>query len=95
MTIRFAKLATSERLQRIANLLGDGDEYSTLEIINKAGVVAVNSAITELRRNGLNIICSRRKSRNGGTHYVYRQILPDPPPNSNDDPLERNRPADD
>ena len=72
-----AKLITSPRLQRIYNLLsGDHEEHSTREIIQKCNVCAVNSAVSELRANGLNIVCRQRPSRNGKHHYTY-QLLED------------------
>lgn len=52
-----AQLETSERLQRVAKLLGDGQWHSTRNIIQRANVCAVNSTISELRRNGLDIEC--------------------------------------
>lgn len=54
-----ARLEHSPRLQRVADLLADGREYSTLEIIQAAGVCAVNSIIAELRANGFSILCRR------------------------------------
>jgi len=50
-----ANLETSERLQRVATLLDDGRPHSTMEIIAEARVCAVNSIISELRRNGVQI----------------------------------------
>lgn len=55
-----AKLQNSPRLQRVLTLLSDGRERSTLEIVRGANVCAVNSAIAELRRNGIAIRCQRR-----------------------------------
>lgn len=52
-----ARLAHSERLQRVDALLVGGGEYSTLEIIQQAGVCAVNSIISELRNNGRDVRC--------------------------------------
>jgi hypothetical protein len=54
-----ARLDHSDRLQRVAALLADGREYSTLEIIEQARVCAVNSIIAELRANGIAIHCRR------------------------------------
>jgi len=71
-----AKLEVSPRLQRVANLLGDGEEHSTREIVHKCNVCAVNSAVSELRANGLNIVCRQRPSRNGSHHFTY-QLLED------------------
>lgn len=52
-----ARIDHSERLQRVAALLAGGGEYSTLEIIQQAGVCAVNSIISELRANGRDVRC--------------------------------------
>lgn len=55
--MRAAKLANSERLQRVVNFLSDGAWHSTREIVHGAKVCAVNSAIAELRDpiNGIEI----------------------------------------
>ena len=55
--IHFAKLSESPRLQRLHKLLMSGEEYSTLEIIKQAQVMAVSAAVCELRENGFDIIC--------------------------------------
>lgn len=65
--MEYARLATSPRLQRVARLLEGGREYSTAEIVGGAGVCAVNSAIAELRANGLDIACRRQ-----GDLWFYR-----------------------
>lgn len=62
-----ARLDHSERLQRVAALLAGGGEYTTLEIIQQAGVCAVNSIIAELRANGRDVRC---KAISRGI-YVY------------------------
>jgi biotin operon repressor len=64
-----AKLSTSDRLQRVRDFLSDNQPHSTLEIVKKANVCAVNSAIAELRANGLKIDCWRRKDR-----FYYRLV---------------------
>jgi predicted transcriptional regulator len=58
-----ANLTKSDRLQRVFNLLSGGGEFTTLEIIQKAGVCAVNSIISELRQNGYQIDCQRRNDK--------------------------------
>jgi predicted transcriptional regulator len=58
-----ANLTKSDRLQRVFKLLSGGGEYTTLEIIQKAGVCAVNSIISELRQNGYQIDCQRRNDK--------------------------------
>jgi hypothetical protein len=57
--VKAARLETSPRLQRVAALLSDGREYSTLDIVIGASVCAVNSCIAELRANGFRIACRR------------------------------------
>lgn len=68
MSLKAANLATSARLQRVADLLADGREHTTLEIIQAAQVCAVNSIVAELRANGLTILCRRC-----GDVWVYWQ----------------------
>lgn len=58
--IHFAKFADSERLQRFLDLLLDGQKHTTLQIIQGAGVCAVNSAACELRENGFEVECDRK-----------------------------------
>ncbi len=65
--MKFAHIDTSQRLQRVADLLADGGEYSTLDIVMAAGVCAVNSCIAELRANGYGITCRRV-----GDRWVYQ-----------------------
>lgn len=69
--MRAAKLATSSRLQRVADALGDGRWHSTRDLIRAAHVCAVNSCIAELRANGVDIECRRR-----GDVWRYR-LRPD------------------
>ena len=65
-----ANIENSNRLQRVLDLLKRGGEYTTLEIIQKAGVCAVNSIISELRQNGYQINCERRADK-----WFYRMTL--------------------
>jgi hypothetical protein len=58
-----ANIEKSDRLQRVLTLLKRGGEYTTLEIIQNAGVCAVNSIISELRQNGYQINCQRRADK--------------------------------
>ena len=44
-----ARLESSSRLKRVFELLADGREHSTQDIVRGAGVCAVNSIIAELR----------------------------------------------
>ena len=65
-----ARMGKSERLQRVFKLLSKGGEYTTLDIIQQAGVCAVNSIISELRQNGYQINCQRRNDK-----WFYRMTL--------------------
>ena len=58
-----ANAESSDRLARVADLLAQGGEFSTLDIIKKANVCAVNSIVSELRQNGYEIHCERRGER--------------------------------
>lgn len=66
-----ATLKTSPRLRRVYALLSDGGPHTTREIIQEAGVCAVNSIIAELRANDINIDCQRVRGQKG----VYRYTL--------------------
>ena len=70
-----ASLDRSPRLQRVHALLSDGVERSTLEIIAKAKVCAVNSCISELRVNGFRIACRQEVDATGQRRWFYRMIL--------------------
>ncbi len=79
--IHAARLGKSTRLQKVLDFLKlRGDEGATTrEIIRETGMCAINSIITELRRNGLVIdvrgpVLSREGER------VYRYILRTSPP---------------
>jgi biotin operon repressor len=65
--MKAARIETSPRLQRVRDLLADGREYSTLDIVIGASVCAVNSCIAELRANGYAITCRR-----AGDIWFYR-----------------------
>lgn len=67
--MKSANIETSERLQRVAKFLEDGEEHSTMEIIQSCCVCAVNSIVSELRDNGMDIRCRRE----GGAWY-YRLV---------------------
>jgi hypothetical protein len=59
--MRAARLSTSPRLQRVLRLLADGRPHTTREIVRKAGVMAVNACVAELRANGAEISCEQRR----------------------------------
>lgn len=72
--MHYADLSKSKRLQRLMRYMSDGLPHSTLDIVRGAGVCAVNSAMAELRRNGINIspakmVCT---TADGDHVYVYQ-----------------------
>ena len=62
-----ASIEKSARLGRVLDLLSQGGEFTTLDIIRQAEVCAVNSIVAELRCNGFEINCQRR-----GDKWFYR-----------------------
>lgn len=73
-----ARLDSSARLQRVHELLADGGEHSTLDIVRGAGVCAVNSIVSELRHAGAEIECRQSVSIRGERLWLYRMIRPAP-----------------
>jgi hypothetical protein len=67
-----ARIEKSERLGRVLDLLSQGGEFSTLDIIRQANVCAVNSIVAELRQNGFAIDCQRRGDK---WFYCLNKIL--------------------
>lgn len=68
MSTHYARVDTSARLRRVAAVLADGREHTTLQIMRRAHVCAVNAIVAELRDNGYAISCQRR-----GDRWFYRQ----------------------
>lgn len=58
--MKSAKLSTSDRLKRVLSVLKDHKKHTTRDIIRNAHVCAVNSIISELRDNGMPVICERK-----------------------------------
>ena len=75
-----ARLGRSERLRRVHELLSDGLEHSTLEIVLEARVCAVNSIVAELRANGFVIECRQERGSHGGRIWLYRMTPSSPFP---------------
>ena len=71
-----ARLERSPRLRRVHELLIDGREYSTFEIVEGARVCAVNSIVSELRANGLIIECRQAVASHGERIWLYRLTSP-------------------
>jgi hypothetical protein len=63
-----ARLDSSERLQRVLDVLLDRQWHSTLDIMQRTYLCAVGSAISELRANGVNVECRCA----GHGKYEYR-----------------------
>ena len=69
-----ARLDQSDRLRRTLDVLDDGKEHSTLDLVMLAGVCAVNSVIAELRANGIPIACRQDRDANGNRIWLYRRL---------------------
>ncbi len=96
-----ARLETSERLARVHEVLKDGEEHSTLDLVQRAGVCAVNSCVAELRECGAEIGCRMIVSPDTGKRtFLYRMTRRAPEPRAEMrwqaamDPRERPFPTD-
>ena len=67
--MKAARLDKSKRLKRVLSALKRYSKLSTMQIIEKANVCAVNSIISELRQNGFDITCHR-----SGDAWFYRLV---------------------
>lgn len=56
MSMRHARLETSDRLQRTLAALQAAEELSTLELSQQARIIAVSAAVSELRANGIEVL---------------------------------------
>ena len=64
---------TAPRLRKVLSLLIHGGAFSTLSIIKATGVLAVNSAIDELRDHGVPVERAENyKTPSGRRAYRYR-----------------------
>jgi hypothetical protein len=74
--MHYAALDSSPRLQRLYALLSDGQEHTTFDIISRARICAVNSAVSELRRNGKAIKCWQDGvTPDGASVYKYQMEI--------------------
>ncbi len=96
-----ARLETSERLARVHEVLKDGEEHSTLDLVQRAGACAVNSCVAELRECGAEIGCRMIVSPDTGKRtFLYRMTRRAPEPRAEMrwqaamDPRERPFPTD-
>ncbi len=69
--MRHPRLSRSARLQRVARLLGDGQEHSSWEVSRKARTVAPGTCVSELRANGAEIEC-RPDCSSGKRVFFYK-----------------------
>ena len=70
--IHAARLASSPRLKRLREALGDGGWHSTWELMQATRNLAVGTSVSELRANGLDVACRTAKDEGGRTIYQYR-----------------------
>ena len=64
---------TSRRLQRVLSVLADGQPHSTAEIVHRTGLVAVDTAIRELRGSPNDLPIAR--TQRGHIHtYTLGQV---------------------
>ena len=60
-----AAALSSPRLQKVLRLLSDGRPHTTRDIVRRAGVMAVNACVAELRTHGAEINCVRQAAPKG------------------------------
>ena len=66
-----ASFPRSPRLRLVLQLLADGEEHTTRDVIRATDVCAVNSIMSELRANGFSISC-RQGKRRGRRVWLYQ-----------------------
>ena len=77
MSMHFARLASSPRLQRVHSFLEDGLEHSTLEVALGAQVVNPGTYVSELRAQGAVITCRQTRSEPRGERvWLYKMTKP-------------------
>lgn len=79
--IHYANLKTSRRLQNLDSYMSDRKWHKTLEVQRDTGIVAVSTAMSELRHNlekqGKCTISPARyieMTRNGSKVFAYRMV---------------------
>jgi hypothetical protein len=65
--MHYAKLEGSARLQRTLAVLKRGGRFTARQLAHEADICAVNTAVDELRENGINVQCECV----GRGRYVY------------------------
>lgn len=79
VSMHFARLASSPRLQRVHAFLEDGLEHSTLELALGATVCNPGTYVSELRAQGAVIVCRQTTSQPRGERvWLYRMVKPVP-----------------
>lgn len=69
--MRHANLETSDRLQRTLAALQSAEELSTWELSQRARIMAVSAAVSELRANGIDV-----RSRVENKVWYYSLVRP-------------------
>lgn len=69
---------SSPRLRRLLKLLRDGRPHSTRDIAKRTHILAISACISELRENGADIICERKKV--GDKPVFFYTMLSEPEP---------------
>ena len=78
--IHYANLATSPRLQRLLAILREyPGGLTTRQIVNRARIMAVPSAVCELRKQGFAITC-KISGRTSEGSSVFRYTLTEATP---------------
>jgi hypothetical protein len=77
--MHYAKIKSSPRLQRLLRALSSANYFmdgwlTTMQIIGIAEICAVNSAVSELRRNGYVVESRRSATTKGAWEYKLVQI---------------------
>ena len=62
-----ARIERSKRLQKFLGVLASGEWLSTMQIIQRGGICAINSCAAECRDQGVQVQCERR-----GGAWFYR-----------------------
>ena len=79
VSMHYAKLASSPRLQRVHAFLSDGLEHSTLELALGARIVNPGTYVSELRAQGAVVECRQTRSEFRGERvWLYKMVTPVP-----------------
>lgn len=67
-----ADIDKSARLKKLLEILADGFEYTTAELQEKTGSMAIHTDIHELRSNGYAVKCRYVGKQDGKKIYSYK-----------------------